>query len=119
MSDKRPATWINRVINIGLFWTFCLLVSSGLILEYRLGTEFLDPTGATIWGVDWKAWSVLHLSLGFTLSGQILLHLWMNRLWIWAVATKKKNWALTLGIAFGALLFLAPLLAEIQRSASP
>lgn len=111
--------WINRTVNTGLYWTFCLLVSSGLILEYRLGTEFLDPTGATIWGMDWKAWSILHQTLGLTLSGLVLVHLWMNRKWIWAVATRKKNWALLLGLAVGVLLLLAPLLTGIQRSGGP
>jgi len=110
----RWKSWINRAVNIGLFWTFCMLVSSGLVLEYRLGTEFLDPSGATIWGMDWKAWAVLHLTLGLTLCGLILIHLWMNRMWIWAAAARRRNWALLAGLAVGAALLLAPLLAGVE-----
>lgn len=116
MKKERTETWINRTVNTGLFWTFCLLVSSGLILEYRLGTEFLDPTGATIWGMDWKAWSILHQTLGFILCALIMLHLWMNRRWIWAVATARQNWAILIGIAIGLALLLIPLLTGIQRN---
>lgn len=117
--SQRSSVWINRAVNTGLYWTFCLLVSSGLILEYRLGTEFVDPTGAAIWGMDWKAWSVLHLTLGITLSALVLIHLWMNRRWIWTVATQRKNWALGLGLLIGVILLLAPLLSAITRGETP
>jgi hypothetical protein len=117
--SQRNTIWINRAVNIGLYWTFCLLVSSGLVLEYRLGTEFLDPTGAAIWGMDWKAWSVLHLTLGITLSCLVLIHLWMNRKWIWIVATQRKNWALIIGLLLGMILLLAPLLSTVSRNITP
>lgn len=116
MKKGDTTKWINRTVNAGLFWTFCLLISSGVILEYRLGTEFLDPTGATIWGMDWQKWSILHQTLGFIICSLILIHLWMNRLWIWAIATAKRSWAVLIGIAIGLALLLTPLLIGIQSN---
>lgn len=106
--------WINRAVNIGLFWSFCLLASSGLVLKYRLGTEFYDPTGATIWGMDWKAWATLHLILGLLICSLIVIHLWMNRLWLWRVACRQRNWAILFGILLGLALLLGPLLSTLS-----
>lgn len=103
--------WINRVINIGLYWAFCLLVGSGLVMKFRLADEYPYPKGARILGLGWSDWAFLHLMTGAGIATLLLAHLVMNRRWILVVAADRRYWALAVGLGLGLALLLGPLLA--------
>lgn len=103
--------WINRIINIGLYWSFCLLISSGLVMKYRLADEYPYPRGITILELGWTDWAFLHLVIGLTVASLIVAHLIMNRKWILIVAADRRAWALALGLVLGLVLLLGPMLA--------
>lgn len=111
--------WINRVVNIGLYWASCLLAASGLVLKFRLADEYPYPRGTKILGLGWNDWALLHLSLGLTIVSLVVVHLIMNRQWILVVAASRRTWALLAGLALGLLLFLIPLLAQPDSAPAP
>lgn len=103
--------WINRAINIGLYWSTCLLIGSGLVMKYRLADEYPYPKGTRILGLGWADWAFLHLSVGLTVASLLAAHLVMNRRWIVAVAADRRFWALVAGLGIGLALMTGPLLA--------
>jgi len=110
MKRLPPAFW-DRCIDLALLWSLALLAGSGLVLAYRLGNEYATPSGATIWGMDWRAWADLHRLMGFVLLGLISMHLTRKWRWGWQVACGRQGVWLLLMLVITIVLLLGPLLS--------
>ena len=108
MSDQlRP--WLDRAVNLAMLWSGSLLAGSGLALKFRLGPGTVR--GATIWGMTWQSWALLHLCLGLTMLALLSLHLWRHRRWIWSMLCQQRLPALVAVLLVAAALLLLPLLS--------
>jgi len=102
---------INRFFNYLLYLNFCLLVGTGLLIEYRLprGRDF---RGWEVLGWDRHEWGEAHLWIGLVFLAFIGVHLLLHVQWLWSVATRKRAWILWVslsgGLALAGLLFLLP-----------
>ncbi len=63
----------------------------------------------SVLGFGKGSWEVFHLWVGVLMLAAVLVHLFVNRIWIFKVAAKDKPWAAIAVIAIG--LFLVALLA--------
>lgn len=106
-------TWINRALNMGLFWCVCGFGGSGLVMKFRLGGEYPYLPSDTILGLSWADWALLHLSLGISILSLVVLHLLMNRQWIYRIAAARNSRALALGLVVGASIVVTPLVVPL------
>jgi hypothetical protein len=108
MSDD-PRPWIDRANILALWWNGSALAGSGLVLEYRLGLD--APRGATVLGMGWEAWGLLHWCLGLTMVALVTIHLWRHRRWLWGALCRQRWPAMLLVLAIALLLLFGPLLS--------
>jgi hypothetical protein len=110
-------TAINRTLDLGLLWAFALLAGSGLVMEYRLAGEYHLPTGATILGLGWSGWALLHLVMGYAMLGLVAGHIVLHWRWIWTAAVVKRSLPIIGVLVVAGLLAVAPLFAPLQLPA--
>jgi cell division protein FtsW (lipid II flippase) len=114
MNAPSHTVLINRTVDLALLWSFCLLAASGLVMHYRLSSEYYLPTGATILGLTWKSWCRLHLLSGYITLGCVLLHLALHWRWIWQAAVQKRSRPIIFVLLVAIVLFSLPLFAPIR-----
>ncbi len=108
MTDPlRP--WLDRAVNLALLWSGALLAGSGLVLKFRLYPG--SARGASIWGMPWQSWALLHFLLGLTMLALLSLHLWRHRRWIWSLLCRQRLAALVAVLLVAAALLLLPVLS--------
>lgn len=105
-------TFINRILDAALYYLFCALLGTGLLIEYRL----LPPHGQSFLGGGLEFWGNVHLWLGFAMAVAVFVHLAMKWTWLCKVAAKSHLRLLALGIAGGVLVVAAFLLIPMSRS---
>jgi hypothetical protein len=106
--------WINRALNMALFWCICGLGGSGLVMKFRLGGEYPYLPSQRIIGLAWSDWATLHLCLGLSMLSLVACHLIMNRQWIYRVAAMRNRRAMVAGFLVGALVLTLPLLIPMS-----
>jgi hypothetical protein len=107
---------IHRALNLSLYIAFCLMLGTGVIMEYRLppGSGRMSVLGLTRhqWG-DWH----YYIALAFLLL--VFWHLWMNRIWLHKIAGRMKSWRVVLGLFAGVALVVGMILLPIQKNGEP
>ena len=89
----------NLVLNALLYFGFCVLAGTGLLLEFRL----CDNARLTVWGMDQEDWRDLHELASYLFVAVVVLHLAMHWTWIKVLAA-KHFWATTIVAAVGAAI---------------
>lgn len=100
---------IRRVVDTILFLSFCFLVGTGIMMKF----SFVKGMGPqSVMGLGKGSWEVLHLWVGVLMFAAVLVHLFVNRAWIFKVGAKNKTWAaaivIIIGLATIAVLALCP-----------
>lgn len=93
--------------NALLYFATCVIVGTGLLLELRMD----DEEGAIrILGMERDDWGEIHFGSAFIFSVLVVMHLYLNRIWIMVIVTRTK-WAvpvLIAGLGFVAALLIWP-----------
>lgn len=91
----------KKVVDLTLYWVFCALAGTGLLLAYRL------PHGAgavTFLGHGLHDWGVVHTWLAYAALCLLVIHLVLNREWLVKIAASKRAWRLVVPVFGGILL---------------
>ena len=107
--------WFNRIVDFLLWIGFCLMLSTGFILRYRLPPGSMGGRGLSIG--DWGRHDVgdLHTWLAFTVCALVLLHLILHWRWLMTVAWPRVKWPTVVGLIAGLLLALAAWILPVER----
>ena len=105
MTASAFANLCRRVADAALYFLFCFLLGSGLLLKFsyvkgRMGKQ-------TVLGLVKHDWVDLHLYAGIAMAAILLLHLWYNRLWLRQVLCKKRAARFWVFLGLGVALVLA------------
>lgn len=110
-----PKLELKRFVDLSLYYLFCFLLGTGLLIHWRLVPGSRGGHGLHLFGFGRHDWGDLHFyaSLGFLLM--VAAHLWLNRLFIVRVIAEKIRWR-TIAIGLPGLIIVAAfLLAPIGR----
>jgi hypothetical protein len=100
-----------KIVNMLLYISSTLLLSSGLVMAYRLEGPRLK--GAHLLGMSKHTWSEFHFILGLTTATLVALHLWLNWGWIMKVAARGVRWRVSIIIAFAVFVIAAVLFSPV------
>ena len=108
-------TQINRILNLLLWLSFCLLVATGCLLAFRLPPGSQGGGGLTAWTWSRHDWGDLHRWNSYLFLALIMLHLVLHWRWLWCVAGGRFKALLLAGLIGGALMVAAVWLIPIER----
>lgn len=102
-------TALRRITDITLYFSFCFLLGSGLMMKYSF---VKGMKGMTVMGLAKPDWCSLHLCAAVLMLIALVFHLALNAAWIHKVGAFSKKWLaifiIVLGIALALLLSLYP-----------
>jgi hypothetical protein len=102
------------IVNVVLYFSFCILAGTGLMLEFRLG-----DSEATVFGMNGGEWSEIHETMAYIFLAFAILHLILHQAWLRKLAG-RHYWKTTLGLAAGACLIgVLLLIPEKSHSEKP
>lgn len=108
-------TWAMRVLNLCLWLSGSAVLSTGLILAFRLPPGSRGGRGLELLGWDRHTWGDLHTWLAYGLILAVLVHVALHARWLWVVACRRSVWRLLAGLGLGVALPVAALLWPVQR----
>ena len=111
-------TQINRVLNLLLWLSFCLMVATGCLLAFRLPPGSQGGGGLTAWTWSRHDWGDLHRWNSYLFLALIMLHLALHWRWLWSVAGGRFKAFLLAGLIGGALTVAAVWLIPVERSSA-
>ena len=91
----------HRVLNFALYILLCLMIGTGLLLEFRLPPR---SRGLNVLGLNRHEWGDVHLWIAYGFIALIFLHLFLHRAWLIKVASSSHHWRLWIGLAVGIIL---------------
>ena len=109
-------TLLPRVLNMGLWLSFCAMVGSGLLLAFRLPPGSQGGRGLEALGLGRHEWGDLHTWMSYAFIILIVLHLLVHWRWLWQVAARKRSWPLLAGIGLGVVLMLLLAFQPVGKS---
>lgn len=94
----------RRVLNLLLYLSFCVVVGTGLLLEFRVCGHGLRALG-------WSRhqWGDIHTWVSYLFIALVMTHLLINWQWLIKVAASGYLWRIVLGLIAG-LGFIAAFL---------
>lgn len=96
----------GKVLNLVLWWVFCGMAGTGLLLAWRLPSGSRGGKGLSAMGLGRHDWGDIHTWLGYGLIGLILIHLAVHWRWLWQAASCRRSWALLAGLGSGLVLLV-------------
>ncbi len=109
-------SWIKRVLNLLLWFSFSLMVGTGLLIAFHLPPGSRGGRGLRV--LDWGRhdWGDLHLWVSYVFVGLVVIHLILSWKWLIKVAAKKKAWMILGGLAAGVAIPVVLLLLPVTRT---
>jgi hypothetical protein len=98
---------INRVLNLLLYFEFCVLTGIGLLLGFRLPPGSRGGRGLTLLDMDRHDWGDIHLWVGIAFIVTVVAHLLMHWKWLKNVGARLRAWPLWGGLLAGVAIVLA------------
>lgn len=103
---------LRTVSDTALWFLFCFMLGTGLLIYYRLVPGFQGGHGLSLFGLDRHAWGSLHLLAGYLFLACLCLHLFLNYAFIKKVVAKGMTFRVLLllgaGLAVIGVLMFAP-----------
>lgn len=110
-------TSLRRIADIALYFSFCFLLGSGILMKFSF-VKGLGPQTAL--GISKPEWCDLHMIAGAAMLCAVILHLALNAKWICNIgAFGKKRLAIfiiSLGIILTLLLAFCPVKIDTERT---
>jgi len=98
------APLLRRGADVALYFSFCFLLGSGLMLKL----SFVKGRGPqTVLGAVKHSWEDWHFYAGVLMAAAVCVHVWYNRLWLRNVLCKKRPVAFWIFLGLGVALVLA------------
>jgi cation transport ATPase len=107
---------IHSATTYKLYILSCVAACSGFILllkfpEMHALEAGVDPLSFAVYGLNMKAWKIIHLISSILFLLITALHIYFNKEWIQKVGSKKLNLNMVIGLAIGIAILLAGLFA--------
>lgn len=107
-----------RIANLLLWFLFCGLTGTGLLLAYRLPPGSRGGRGLSALGWSRHEWGDLHFWISLAFLVLLLIHLALHWRWFWQIASKRRAWPLLAGIGAGVALVIATMCLPVERAKS-
>ncbi|PXA05399.1 hypothetical protein DDZ13_00595 [Coraliomargarita sinensis] len=107
---------LMRVTNLLLYLSFCGLIGTGALLNWKLIPGSQGGHGLTVLDMTRHEWGDIHFWLGVVCVGTTLFHLVLNWPWLKKIASSGKAWRLVAGLATGALIIFGIYALPLQHS---
>ena len=104
--------WINRILNLMLYLTLCVMVGTGLLIEYRLPPK--NRGRLTALGMDRHEWGDWHFWAALFFLILIVAHLGMNWKWMVRIAAGMNKWKLVMGFLAGLMIIVGLVLLQLN-----
>lgn len=108
-------TILPRILNFCLWLSFCAMAGTGLLLAWRMPPGSRGGQGLQALGMGRHEWGDWHTWISYAFIALILVHLALHWRWLWQVASRRRPWPVTAGLALGILLLFALLLQPVER----
>ncbi len=105
----------GRVLNLGLWFNFCALAGTGLLLAFRLPPGSRGGQGLSAFGMNRHDWGDIHTWLSYSFITLVLLHLAVHWRWLWQFASRKRAWPMFAGVGVGLILLVALVCQPVQH----
>lgn len=96
--------WLRRILNLLLYLSFCFIVGTGLLIQYKLLPGSEGGHGLSALGMGRHDWGDLHFYVSLAFIAFIILHIVLSWGWLKRVAANKQVWAVLLGLGVGVVL---------------
>jgi len=106
---------INRVVNLLLWLSTCLMTATGFMLAFRLPPGSRGGGGLTAWGWSRHEWGNLHLRNGYVFLILVILHLILHWRWFWGMTSNRFKSLFLAGLIGGLLAVAAVWLIPVER----
>ena len=93
--------WYRRVLNLLLYLSFCFIVGTGLLLEFKLVPGGQGGHGLTVLGMSRHEWGEWHFYVSLFFVLLVIIHLILSWGWLKRVAANKRLWPVILGLLAG------------------
>ena len=93
--------WYRRVLNLLLYLSFCFIVGTGLLLEFKLVPGGQGGRGLTALGMSRHEWAEWHFYVSLFFVLLVIIHLILSWGWLKRVAANKRLWPVILGLLVG------------------
>jgi len=107
---------INRVVNLLLWLSTCLMTATGFMLAFRLPPGSRGGGGLTAWGWSRHEWGDLHLRNGYVFLILVILHLILHWRWFWCMTSKWFKIFFLAGLIAGLLVVGAGWLIPVEHT---
>lgn len=105
----------GKLLNLFLWWVFCGMAGTGLLLAWRLPSGSKGGRGLSLLGWGRHDWGEIHEWLGYLFGVLIVLHLLVHWRWLWQFASRKRAWPMWLGLGSGLILAAAFLVWPLEH----
>jgi hypothetical protein len=92
--------WLLLICNAGLFVAGCMLVGTGLLIEFRLD----EDESASVLGLSADDWGEVHFIVALCCTALVVSHLALHWTWISAQFRRKRALAALVPAATAALI---------------
>lgn len=107
MNRKMPKRlFLKGAVDLLLFFLFCLLAGTGLLLQYRLVPGYQGGKGLTLLGWSRHDWGTFHFWTAISLIPVLATHLYFNAPFIRQVIGRRSKRLLIVYGLIAAMLFL-------------
>lgn len=113
-SNRFYRLWLPRILNYGLYCSFCFIAGTGLALTYKLPPGSRGGRGLTMWGMNRHEWGDLHFYVGVLMIALVLTHVILHWGWLKNALKAAKAKLGYLGLFAGLVLFVLPLLIPVS-----
>ncbi len=87
-------TGFRKAATLALWFLFCFMLGTGLLLEFRLVPGSQGGHGLTLFGMSRHQWGEYHLWAAYGFLAVLYVHLTLNFSFIKNVIAKKMRWPL-------------------------
>lgn len=95
---------LMRVTNLLLYLSFCGLIGTGALMQWKLVPGSEGGHGLTVLDMTRHEWADIHFWFAIICVATTLTHLILNWAWLKKIASSGKAWRLAAGLIAGALL---------------
>lgn len=103
----------KRVVDLALWFLFCFLLGTGLMIHYRLVPGFQGGLGASFLGVSRHGWGNLHFWASCFFTAGVGYHLYLNFNAIKMIVAGKSGLKAAVFLGIGILIILFFLLFPV------
>jgi hypothetical protein len=105
-----------KIANLFLWFLFCGLTGTGLLLAYRLPPGSRGGHGLSALGWTRHEWGDLHFWISIAFLILLTVHLALHWRWFWQIASKRRAWPLLAGIGAGVALMIGMMCLPVKRA---